>query len=603
MTKHKNGEKPKVQNNASTTEDSRFAHVRKDPRFTRPKKKDVKITLDERFAHMLTNKEFSDTPKVDKYGRPISSDKVAKELKRYYKLRDDEFKCKSESSESEEQRNHVTTEEESDNESIDLPTFDPARGEGAFESSDDEVDKEELIEQESDEYYDQVPLGDETHRFAVVNLDWDNVKASDLMKVFNGFKSDVSIIRSIKIYPSEFGKERIEKETREEEFDTEELRRYQLDRLKYYYAVVDCDTVETARHIYQQCDGAEFESTANFFDLRFIPDNMEFNDEPKDECFQAPEIYKPVDFVTGALQHSSVKLTWDGDDPDRVKTICQNFTKKDLDVMDFKAYIASSSEESDEEVEEARQKYKNLLNEIENDNAEDQDMEITFTPGLSEAVALNSAEKNFENETSLETYLRKQSEKRKERKDVKKKGTKETSSDETSKLKYKKSGKLSKKEHEEVDRQKAELELLVMDAEEEGHKHFDMKEIIKNEKRNGKKKKYKRDVQVDDDDFEINVNDPRFTALHESHHFAIDPSNPQFKKTKSMSKLLDERQRRQFESNNHKSNTNFEEISNDKNSNVQIKDSSLSLLINSVKRKNALATESNEKGKRRKTKS
>ncbi|CAG8734450.1 9196_t:CDS:2, partial [Funneliformis caledonium] len=64
-----------------------------------------------------------------------------------------------------------------------------------------------------------------------------------------------------------------------------------------------------------------------------------------------------------------------------------------------------------------------------------------------------------------------------------------------------------------------------------------------------------------------------------------------------------ERQRRQIELNNQESNTNFEEISNDKNSNVQIKDSSLSLLINSVKRKSALATESNQKGKRRKTKS
>ncbi|CAG8709883.1 11880_t:CDS:2, partial [Funneliformis mosseae] len=404
MTKNKKREKSKFQNNAITSEDPRFAHVRKDPRFTRPKKKDVKITLDERFAHMLTNKEFSDTPKVDKYGRPISSDKVAKELQRYYKLRDDEFKSKSESSESDEEQNHATTEEETDIENNDLPAFDHARGEGAYESSDNEVENEELIEQESDEYHEEVPLGDETHRLAVVNLDWDNVKASDLMKVFNGFKSDGSIIRSIKIYPSEFGKERIEKETREdtnaiiindngEEFDTEELRRYQLDRLKYYYAVVDCDTVETARHIYQQCDGAEFESTANFFDLRFIPDNMEFNDEPKDECFQAPEIYKPVNFVTDALQNSSVKLTWDGDDPYRVKTICQNFTKKDLDYMDFKAYIASSSEESDDDVEEARQKYKNLLNEIENDNAEEQDMEITFTPGLSEAVALNSAEK------------------------------------------------------------------------------------------------------------------------------------------------------------------------------------------------------------------
>jgi len=147
---------------------------------------------------------------------------------------------------------------------------------------------------------------------------------------------------------------------------------------------------------------------------------------------------------------------------------------------------------------------------------------------------------------------------------------------------------LSKKECKEVDRQKAELELLVMDAEEERHKHFDMKEIIKNEKRKGKKKKGNKDIQDDDDDdFEINVNDPRFVALHESHHFAIDPSNPQypsikfyryrykykyfisfssliivisnrFKKTKSMSKLLEERQRRQSELSYQKSDSSFE---------------------------------------------
>jgi hypothetical protein len=68
-----------------------------------------------------------------------------------------------------------------------------------------------LVEQESSESEEQVPLGDETHRLAVVNLDWDNVKASDLMKVFSGFVSDGSIILSVKIYPSEFGKERMEK--------------------------------------------------------------------------------------------------------------------------------------------------------------------------------------------------------------------------------------------------------------------------------------------------------------------------------------------------------------------------------------------------------
>jgi len=47
------------------------------------------------------------------------------------------------------------------------------------------------------------------------------------------------------------------------------------------------------------------------------------------------------------------------------------------------------------------------------------------------------------------------------------------------------------------------------------------------------------------EDFVIDVHDERFQALHENPQFAIDPSNPRFKKTKSMSALLEERHRRQ----------------------------------------------------------
>ena len=60
-------------------------------------------------------------------------------------------------------------------------------------------------------------------------------------------------------------------------------------RLRYYYAVVKCDSVETARLIYQNCDGTEYESTANIFDLRYVPDDMEFDDdEAKDTCSKIP---------------------------------------------------------------------------------------------------------------------------------------------------------------------------------------------------------------------------------------------------------------------------------------------------------------------------
>ena len=35
--------------------------------------------------------------------------------------------------------------------------------------------------------------------------------------------------------------------------------RYEADKMKYYYAVAVFDSTRTARSVYQQCDGVEFE--------------------------------------------------------------------------------------------------------------------------------------------------------------------------------------------------------------------------------------------------------------------------------------------------------------------------------------------------------
>ena len=37
------------------------------------------------------------------------------------------------------------------------------------------------------------------------------------------------------------------------------LRRYELERMRYYFAVVDCDSRDTARTIYEGMDGMEYE--------------------------------------------------------------------------------------------------------------------------------------------------------------------------------------------------------------------------------------------------------------------------------------------------------------------------------------------------------
>lgn len=351
----------------AVTSDPRFTSVHHDPRFLRPKKKDMKVTIDKRFAGMMTSTEFSDGPRVDKYGRRLNQGTAKKQLERFYQLDDDEEakdsdeeedksleQLEKELAEDEENlRDEISAEEEEEDEDesdVDEPQvrirgkgYDPMRGRGEISSSDtdDESDDDEEsdIESEVDEIdrIKHISEGDETSRLALVNMDWDKIKAVDILKVLSGFKPDTGIIKSVTIYPSEFGKERIAQEDMQgppqdifkkknndsddeddsdeeitaetviknqleegdgQDFDQEALRKYQLDRLKYYYAVIECDNAQTAKVIYKTCDNTEYESSANFFDLRYIPEDMTFDDEPKDKATVAPEGYTPTKFKT-----------------------------------------------------------------------------------------------------------------------------------------------------------------------------------------------------------------------------------------------------------------------------------------------------------------
>jgi len=300
------------------TDDPRFASVHSDPRFALPRRKDTKITIDKRFKRMLQDEDFLNTAKVDKYGRKLETEAGKRKIRDYYHL-EDESEGEGSSEESEAGGKPAV--------------YDPARGEGVIDTSDEsETDEEGDVKggAEGEGVGEEIPTGDVYRRLAAVNLDWDNVRAVDLMATLSSFKPEVGKVLSVRIYPSEFGKERLEREEMEgppkeifaakdgeegeeeevnektiiktddgEEFDNTKLRTYQLERLRYYYAVVECDSKATAKKIYDECDGTEYEASANFFDLRFIPDETSFEEDiPRDECTQLPVGYKPNEFVT-----------------------------------------------------------------------------------------------------------------------------------------------------------------------------------------------------------------------------------------------------------------------------------------------------------------
>ena len=77
--------------------------------------------------------------------------------------------------------------------------------------------------------------------------------------------------------------------------------------------------------------------------------------------------------------------------------------------------------------------------------------------------------------------------------------------------------------------------------------HFDFKDILKNESKKSKKRKNKakRDAERKaEDTFKIDLADDRFSAIFKKAEFNVDPSNPNFKKTKSMEAFIQEKQRR-----------------------------------------------------------
>lgn len=651
--------------------DKRFAALSSDPRYRLPSRKQAQTAVDPRFKALFTDQGFRKKASVDRYGRKLKPDAGKKELEKRFRLEEDDEdvpKAKTKSQPKVKEREVVGSSDESDEEDEEdegLTVRDRAR-EGGFsessseeESSDEEDESDEEVELADEtaghEQTEDVPMGEVSRRIAAVNLDWDNIRATDILAVAQSFVPTAGRIESVTVYPSEFGRERLEREELEgppreifasskkteeddededsddeeeeekirkqllkeqanegEEFDTAKLRQYQLERLRYYYAVIECDAESTAKALYDSMDGREYLTTANFFDLRFIPNETSFEDDrPRDECKKLPEGYKPNDFRTEALTHSKVRLTWDDDDTTRKEVQKRAFSRAEMDENDLQAYIGSDSSDNDstssrksaaedrraKKREAEREKMRAALGlgdgSSRTKKGKDEpvgDMQITFSSGLTGKGDKGVFENEPQDEESTrDRYIRKERErkqKRKERAKASRGGGDEAEAEieqadeaqegaeedlgfndpffndpaaaaaaEKAARKAEKKKKASAKEATDkaaADR-RAELELLMAedDANGDGVRHFDMREIEKAEKaarRKGKGKKKGKGVEQVQDDFKVEAQDPRFAALFDSHEYAIDPTNPRYKKTEGMKTLLEEgRKKRKFD--------------------------------------------------------
>lgn len=611
--------------------DTRFASLHSDPRFREPPKHKAKVAIDSRFNRMFTDKNFSTTKaRTDKRGKPKNSDTAAKSLKHYYRLeeegegeggggvKDRKFGKKllenehSEDVESDEESESESENGESESEKVKKGSL---KLESQSESSDSEVDDEEeetddsatstsdsdeAYEEEEDVQEEHIPeIDKETHRLAVVNMDWSQVKAVDLYVMLSSFLPTSGQILSVAVYPSEFGLKRMEEEAihgpvglfdddkrnndededededDDNEIDNEKLRAYELSRLRYYYAVVECDSIATADYLYRTCDGVEFERSSTTLDLRFIPDSMEFKHQPRDVAKHAPADYEGLDFQTRALQQTKIHLTWDDDEPQRTKTLKRKFNDDQLAELELQEFLASDeSDSSDSENEDVMQHgsakkpkkqdmYRALIQSgdgsDENDE-EDQDMEVTFNTGLEDLSKQILEKKDRKSETVWEAYLRKRREKKKARKNRSNDSSEdesdtdnepaeepddfflEESSAKGSKIAQGRKGRKEKQNEgasQEAEASRAELELLLADDKgtDPNLKGYNLKR---------KKMKGKKGKEIPDERNlpTVDYDDPRFSAMFTSPLFALDPTDPQFKRSAAYARQMANRQQK-----------------------------------------------------------
>ena len=251
---------------------------------------------------MISPSTYSCVVRVDKYGRKLKVTHDSDNLRRFYHLDDEEGQTRPDYArgeglvESSSEEEVQSEEDESDDDGVIVLGRDVSKPISVLqeeaeidldESAFADLDAQAELNAKEHDAQEQKAATKPTARLAVVNLDWDHVKASHLYKIFSSLVSTAAsnvpapvtapggregvkrnggavVVRgkvlNVRVYPSNFGKKRMAQEDKEgpppelfrekaaederltaealietnngEDYDEAALRKYQLERLR-----------------------------------------------------------------------------------------------------------------------------------------------------------------------------------------------------------------------------------------------------------------------------------------------------------------------------------------------------------------------------------
>ena len=522
----------------------RFAEAQYDPTFQKISQvstSDFKKNLDSRFTRLEKDENFSsiNTKKYDKTGK----------LNPHYK------KPENEADES--------SEEDLDGDLNEL--LGNVQEEYDFLAEEENVQREEI----------------DSKRLAMMNYDWEKLKVGDIYVTFSSFLPAGGELVSVKLYPSDFGEQMMkeemesgpqllqgvgkevkedmeqeesdndnessengsEVEENQEELDINAIRKYELDRLKFYYAVIEFDSTKTADYIYANLNDFEIESTGNKIDLRAIPDDLKIPKKPVDICKEKPSKVSSLNFLTKARSNTKVEVTWEKPEKGNKNSI---LFEKDLDNdndIDIRDYIASDDmgsegEDSEEDPEEARAQLlgsnsrENVFSDFDK-SKKNRQIDVQFKVGFDDESE----------DSESETDLQKKNFSRKVRNNKldsdNEEGDAEQTTQDVGEDDFFEESEEPELEDPTVSKKESKKEKFRKKLKQKKKKVREEELQARDKKRKNREKVNdeanlnlltKRDNRKNEDDFEVNLEDDRFGRLFNDRNMPIDPTNPHFKK-------------------------------------------------------------------------